>query len=269
MADLISVNAYAFAATFKLRDLAPIFKVPGEPEPGTKERVIAGLGERRWALVFDFGAVVFVGVPPAEQARLIEQVNKLLTDEPHAPLTESFLIEVEPGRTTPEVRFDRVVVGKLDAGVVDIVALVLAQSVAMDYYAQDVAEIEIDTDRIADHLRMRAQVPGGVRKMMAFIGLCMKTRNDVISTLALFDKPDATWESEQLDRLWEGLYRMLELDDRYRTLEAKLRMFQDNMTLLVDLTRARQNILLEATIVVLIVLEIGMMLWQFSAGTGH
>jgi required for meiotic nuclear division protein 1 len=263
----LPVNAYGFSATFKLKDLASLFDPKGELR--VKERLIAPLGPERWVLAYDFGAVVFVGVGAAEQARLIAEVNRRLPAEPHPPLTENFLIEVQPEVAQSEVRFDRVVVNELNTSVVDIVAWVLAQSVAMDFYAQDVDEIEAETDRIATHLRTRGQVPGGVRKMIQFIGLCIATRNDVISTLALFDKPDATWESEPLDRLWEGLYRMLELDDRYKVLEAKLRMFQDNLTVLVDLTRARQNILLEATIVILIVMEMAVMVWQLVSATGH
>ena len=38
---------------------------------------------------------------------------------------------------------------------------------------------------------------------------------------------------------------MLELDDRYRALDAKLRMFQDNLVLLVDLARSRSTLFLE------------------------
>lgn len=259
--SLYPVNAYGFSATFKLRELIPLFGAAGTR---VKDRLIAPLGEHQWAFAYDFGAVVFVGVDAAEQARVVAAIEKTLPPEPHPPLTESFAVEVKPGLAASEVRFDRVAVAELSTEVLDIVALVLAQSVAMDYYASDVDEIEAATDRIADHLRTRGRVPGGVRDMIRFIGLCIATRNDVISTLALFDKPDATWESEPLDRLWDGLYRALDLDDRYRALEAKLRMFQDNLTVLVDLTRARQNILLEGTIVVLIVLEIAITVWQLA-----
>ena len=42
---------------------------------------------------------------------------------------------------------------------------------------------------------------------------------------------------------------MLELDDRYRALEAKLRMFQDNLVVLVDLARQRQTCVLEFAVV--------------------
>jgi uncharacterized Rmd1/YagE family protein len=85
----------------------------------------------------------------------------------------------------------------------------------------------------------------------------------------LFDKPDATWENEQLDRLWSSLRKMLELDDRYRALDAKLRMFQDNLVLLVDLARARSTFFLEFAVVVLIACEMAIMVWQVLASTGH
>ena len=84
------------------------------------------------------------------------------------PLTESFMIQVEPG-AQQEVRFDRLVTGELTLGVVEIVCEVLAQSVAMDYYAQDVAEIEEATDRIADELRIAGRIPGRIRNLTQFI----------------------------------------------------------------------------------------------------
>jgi len=262
-----TVHAYAFAATFKLRDLVPLFTMSGS-EPRIKERLVAQLGEGRWALAYDFGALVFVGVDPDEQVRLVSAVEKLIPREPHAPLTESFLIEVGEV-AAPEVRFDRVVVGELTLSVVDIVALVVAQSVSVDYYARDVEEIEVEMDRLIGILRARGRLPGRVSELQRFVGLCMATRNDVLSTLALFDKPDSTWEQEQLDRLWDGLYRMLELDDRYKALEAKLHMFQDNVVVLVDLARARNTNALEIAVVMLIVLEVAIMIWQLWTGRAH
>jgi required for meiotic nuclear division protein 1 len=266
--SLVNVHAYAFAATFKLRDLQGVFP-SGTVDPRIKERLVAALGPRQWALAYDFGALVFVGVEPGEQVRFVSAVEKLLPREPHPPLTESFTVEINDAAGPPEVRFDRVVVKDLTIEIVDIVALVLAQSVAMDYYAQDVEEIEIETDKILHTLRTRGRLPGRLRGLPQFIGMCIATRNDVISTLALFDKPDATWENEQLDRLWNDLYRMLELDDRYRTLDTKLRMFQDNLVVLVDLARGRDTLFLEVMVVLLILIEVFISMWSILTGARH
>jgi uncharacterized Rmd1/YagE family protein len=233
----------------------------------TKDSLVATFGESSWALAYDFGAVVFLGVEATAQQRIIGNIARKLVGEKHPPMTEDFLVETDAAAY--EVRFDRVLVPKLTLAIADIVGLVLAQSVAMDYYGRDVDEIEVVTDRIADELRQRGRLRRGVRDLTQFIGLCIATRNDVISTLALFDKPESTWENEQLDRLWNGLYRMLELDDRYRTLEAKLRMFQDNLIVLVDLARQRHTLALEVAVAVLILLELMAMVWQILGATGR
>ncbi len=265
MGQSVAVAAYGFAGTFKLRELTRLF--PDDANARVeKDQLVARFDGTRWAIAYDFGALVFVGGEPAQQAPLLAAFSKQLK-EPH-PLTETFSIDVEPNATF-EVRFDRVVSPQLNFEIVDIVALVLAQSVAMDYYAQDVAEIEEETDRIAAELRGLGRISRRVRSLQQFIGLCIATRNDVISTLALFDKPDSTWENEQLDRLWNGLHKMLELDDRYRALEAKLRMFQDNLIVLVDLARQRHTIALEWAVAILILMEMLLMVWQVLTTTGH
>jgi len=268
---LIPIVAYSFASTLKLKDLVPLFGA-GEARV-EKDRLLATLGgangsATRYVFAYDFGALVFVGVDPTEREKCVASVGAKLIGEPHPPLTESFAIDVQPDKPM-EVRFDRVILPQLEIGAVEIVAEVIAQSVAMDYYADDVAEIEAETDRIADQLRKVGRIPGRVPNTLQFIGLCIATRNDVISTLALFDKPDATWENEQLDRLWNGLRKMLELDDRYRALDAKLRMFQDNLVLLVDLARQRQTFVLEFALAVLIAAEMAIMVWQILVTTGH
>jgi uncharacterized Rmd1/YagE family protein len=265
---LIPIVAYSFASTLKLKELVPLFG-PGEARV-EKDRLLAtlGAGNDRFVIAYDFGALVFVGVEAGEREQCAARVGARLSGEPHPPLTESFTLDVQPDKPM-EVRFDRVVIPQLELGAIEIVAEVLAQSVAMDYYADDVAEIEAETDRIALELRKAGRIPGRVPNTLQFIGLCIATRNDVISTLALFDKPDATWENEQLDRLWNGLRKMLELDDRYRALDAKLRMFQDNLVLLVDLARQRQTFFLEFAVALLIAAEMAIMVWQIVATTGH
>ena len=270
----IPILAYGFASTLKLKDLQGLFAA-GQARV-EKDRLLAVLGSEggsdgkfeRFALAYDFGALVFVNVPQAECDRLVAAVGARLVGEPHPPLTESFVLDIQPDKPM-EVRFDRVILPALELGAVEIVAEVMAQSVAMDYYADDVAEIEAETDRIATELRLKGAIPGRVRPTLQFIGLCIATRNDVISTLALFDKPDATWENEQLDRLWNGLRKMLELDDRYRVLDAKLRMFQDNLVLLVDLARQRHTLALEFAVALLILVEMLIMIWQLLKTAGH
>jgi uncharacterized Rmd1/YagE family protein len=167
------------------------------------------------------------------------------------------------------VQFDRVVVPEASAATLGIIGILLAQSVSMDYYEEDVREILRRTDTIITSLQVEGRLPGRVPDLVKFIGSCIATKNGVISTLSLFDKPDATWENRELDRLHGALRLELEIEDRFRGLEAKLRMIQENLVLLVDLSQQRSTWRLELTVVLLILFEVMIMLWQLWQGKAH
>ncbi len=266
----LAAHAYGFAATFRLKDLTPVYQ--GADVHLHKDHLVARFppkdGREQVSFFFDFGAVVFIGIDGPERERLIRAISIRLAQEPHAPLTEDFLVEVRPGAPL-EVQFDRVVLPEASLPMLDITSLLLAQSVAMDYYEEDVQDILKRTDAITTSLQTAGRLPGKVGDLLRFIGLCIATKNGVIATLALFDKPDSTWENRDLDRLYNALRLNLEIEDRFRALEAKLRMIQESLVLLVDLSRHRSTWRLEVSVLVLILFEVIIMLWQVFSGTGH
>ncbi|MCS6913618.1 MAG: RMD1 family protein [Myxococcales bacterium] len=268
--SILPVHAAGFSATFRLRELSSALQ--GADLTIDKDLMLARFPRRDGlepvVLVFDFGALVCAGLDPEERERLISAVSSRLPPEPHAPLTEDFLVEVRPGAQV-EVLFDRVVVPEANLPVLRIVGLLLAQSVALDYYEEDVRDILERTDAIVTSLQATGRLPGRSQDLVRFIGSCMATRNAVIAKLALFDKPDLAWEHPQIDRLFNGLRLELEIADRYRALEAKLRMIQENLVLLADLSQQRSTWRVEMAIVLLILFEVGIMLWQTWRGAAH
>jgi len=281
LAAQVAVQAYAFASTFRLRELMSAFAQggagaasgrsgpTGAPRADVEleqDELRATFADGSAAICFDFGAVVFFGVDPAAREAVVRELASRVR-ETQPPRTEEFLVEIAPG-ARPEVKFDRVVVPDLTWPVRQIVGLLVAQSAAMDYYEDDVQEILARTDRITRDLAERGRLRGRVKNMVRFIGSCILTKNDVVETLALFDKPESTWEEESLDKLFIGLRKMLEIDDRFRGLEYRLRVIQDNLVLLVDLSRQRSNLYLEASVVVLILVELVVMVWQVLRAKG-
>ncbi|MFO0574129.1 MAG: RMD1 family protein [Polyangia bacterium] len=278
-AGILQAHAYAFAATFRLKEIASALTgatvaidkdclvaswPPRAATDGDKEGAALGL---HLAILFDFGGLVLIGLSPSERERVLGQLVARLAPEPHAPHTEDLYIEVRPGSRV-EAQFDRVVLSEATLPALKVISLLLAQSVAMDYYDEDVQEIIKRTDAITKSLQAEGRLPGRVNDLVRFIGSCIATKNDVIATMSLFDKPDSTWEDQQIDQLYNGLRQELEIDDRFRALEAKLRMIQENMELLVDLSNARSTWRLELTVVVLILFEVMLSLWQMFNRTG-
>src|SRR5262245_44969755 len=160
--------AYGFATTFKMRDLAPCFA--GAKIRQAKSQIVAEYGPDRLAVGFDFGAIVFINVPGEERTRAIGTIlSKVAIDEPHPPLEEDFLVEIKEGAPTQgEVRFDRVAVPALDPATLDVIAILLAQSVAIDYYEEDLQEILASLDRRTDLMAKTGRLQGSTREITRF-----------------------------------------------------------------------------------------------------
>ncbi len=260
----VPVRAYAFADTFRLKDIGRALEGLGAEVTLAKDELLVRFPGGESAIAYDFGAMVFFS-GAAVQDRCVVAITAQLPGEPHPPLTEDLVIEVMAGAAT-EVSFDRVLVPDLSPSVTGVVGLLLAQSAAMDYYGEDVDEILTRSELITRGLATEGRLRGRVKDLIQFIGTCIQTKNGVIETLALFDKPDVTWEVEAIDRLFVQLREILEIDDRFRAFEYKLRMIQENLVLLVDLSRQRHTLWLESSVLVLILLEVLMMVWQVVSG---
>src|SRR2546421_1126234 len=109
---------------------------------------------------------------------------------------------------------------------------------------------------LVEPLEKYGSVSTRVRGLHRFIGEAIATRNEVFTVLALLDKPDATWDDPQMDRIYDELRAEFDLVDRYTTMEQKLQGVREALELVLDVARDRRMWLLELTIVLLILFEI-------------
>ncbi len=247
-----SFHAVAFVENLALRELAPAFpeakRTPRElwyttPAGGT-------------VFVYPFGTMVFHDVPPAEreaQAARLHVARPGLTNA--LGFEESFTVREVPG-ARPDVQDGVLIVDKLSFEGASVVAMTVAQSAAMDYYDRIVDEMFSRTDRLVDRLEKAGRAPFATKPLHRFIGTAIGTRNEVLSILHMLDKPDAIWEDATADRIYHELQAEFDLSDRYQALELKLRSVQEALELVLDMARDYRLVLLEATIVLLIVIEI-------------
>jgi uncharacterized Rmd1/YagE family protein len=250
----VSVHAYGFAGTIRPRDAATLFEPPAKVRVG-KTIAVACLPDDRFVVVQDFGAIVFFGVDQAERDAYLAKLLEKLPPEPHAPFVDDFLLEVRPGEE-PTATFDRAVVPTLDVALIEIIALVLAQSVGMDYYDLDIDELFQRVSALSTRLAEHGVLRGRPRVLTRIIGSILVTRNQIASTLSLLDAPAITWEREASDRLYRAMRVTFEIEDRYRAIQHKLETIQDNLQIIVDLVQHRRAQVLETIVIVLIAFEI-------------
>lgn len=257
----ISVRAFSFASTLSPKDLAPILEKASATVRPTKTQVVAECSKDSWILAYDFGAIAFAGVDDATRDMVMDAIVKRVGPEPHPPMEEQATITIAPDEK-PSVKFDGVVVRELDPKAVQLVALVAAQSAAMEYYEEDVDHILARLNKFSENLAQTGKLSARPRELLKFIGSGMSVHNQVIYTLSLLDTPQLAWEDETLDRLYVGLRTQFEIADRFRALDLKLRMIQNNFELFVDLTQERRNYVLELTVAVLVGLEVVLFVYE-------
>jgi len=264
MSRSIPIRAYSFASTLAPKDLAAMLEKASKNVRTTKTQVVAECGTEAapaWIIGYDFGAVVFAAVDDATRDAVLDAIVKRVGPEPHPPIQENVLIDVVADEK-PAVRFDRVVVREIDRRTVELVALVAAQSAAMEYYEEDVDQVLARLNKLSESLAETGKLTARTRELLRFVGSGMSTHNQVVFTLSLLDTPQLAWEDEALDRIYGGLRTQFEIADRFRALDLKLRMIQDNFALFVELTQERRNYWLEFTVAVLVALEVVLFVYE-------
>jgi uncharacterized Rmd1/YagE family protein len=244
-------HAVAFIENFVLRDLASVY-----PEARRTARVLTVQHSSGGTLFcYPFGVMVFLNVPVHA---LEAEVARVRTAFPGHRLTETivedFLVR-EDQMTPPVISEGALTLDRLTPKRAGVIANTVGQSAAMEYYEKIVEDMFARTDRLVERLELHGTVPFGTRVLHQFIGAAIGTRNEVLSVLHLFDKPDEVWDDPGIDRIYDGLRAEFDLSDRYQSLELKLRSVQEALELVLEVARDRRLVILEVIIVLLIVIE--------------
>lgn len=243
--------AYAFEQNLAPRDVAKAYP-KGKV---TSQEVTVDLEDGGHLFVYPFGALVVTGLSPdrrdAELAAFRARFPKLTLQIAREELTV-----IEDPEKTSSAHEGRLTVSELTRGRASVIALTIAQSAAMEYYERIVEDLHVETASLVDRLEAKGSVPFGTRPLHKFIGRAISVRTEVLTILHLLDRPDATWDDPGMDAIYADLKENFDLGDRYEALESKLKSVQEALTLVLDVARDFRLVLLEATIVALIVLEI-------------
>ena len=249
--------AVAFEENLALRELAQVW--PGARVTLRELRVSCEGGGALF--VYPFGAIVFEDLSPerreAELARLRAARPGLTTQI----VRESFTVREEPGAAV-DIVGGQLVVDSFGPERAAVVALIVAQSAAMEYYERIVAELFGRMSRLTERMEKTGSASLRTRPLHRFIGEAMTTRGEVITVLSLLDKPDATWDDPAMDRIYGDLQAEFDLTDRYGTLTQKLQGVQESLELILDVARDRRMWLLELSVAGLIVFEVVLELWR-------
>lgn len=251
--QIFRIRAIHVSEKLKLKELRDRFSQL--PIEFSNYEMIIRYGADSYLFIYNYGSVVFFNLPDDVQEKVLSSIQEYRMPQEQARATDVFLLEVKK-ETPTKVYFDRVVVPHFSYEVIKITCMLLAESTALEYYENLIENLLIKTNTFSKTLRRQGKMLESTEDLIKFIGLCMDTKQEIISNLYIVDSPDETWENVELDRLHQDLKTMMEIDVRYRALEYKIKIIQEGVNVIVEMSKSRRETLLEMIIILLIAFEI-------------
>jgi uncharacterized Rmd1/YagE family protein len=252
--DLVSVRALLLGQSLDLKPLE-------QTDFLAKDPLVVEAGESGCAALFRYGAVVLFNLSPIEEATFINNLKELTI----VPFASPEVENVELHRDTNSmgtVEGDKILLPEFDLKSLHIVANILAKSVILAYYEINIAgafkRIEPFANRL-QHARWGKQQVGELLKQL---GNALAVEHKMVGRVQVIDKPEILWEYSELDRFYLRLEKEFEIQERQLVLERKLALVYRTIETSLGLLQHNTNLRVEWYIVILIVVEIFLSLYE-------
>lgn len=207
------------------------------------------------AVLFRYGVVVFFDVTPAEEAAFIEQISRLVGGALPTPETEEVEIRVDP-RAHEGMQGDGILLANDEVERLQIVSDILAKSVVLALYEARIAGSFEIVEPLAVELERHGRIAGRPKALARHIGGMLLSEHLMVGRFAVAEKPELLWDRPDLEGLYIRLEDEFEIKERREDLTRKLDLIGRVVQTLMQLQEARHSLRLELYIVILIVVEI-------------
>ncbi|KAL7532510.1 hypothetical protein ACHAXR_004674, partial [Thalassiosira sp. AJA248-18] len=223
----------------------------------------------RYVVIYRFGSVVFFNLTTKEASRLLEQIKKYAIDPIAVGFErrEHFEVALQPEleTATGKITADRAMVRELDMNTVGIVSNIMGQTVALDWHNDTVTELLANFSSV----NSTVERTGSFTSMERHTLFQVVARNnslfiDMVGKLGIKDRSDTAWNLSQYEGLHEGMRKEFDLDERFRDIEFKLDLIQQNAKFFLEVMHAQKSNALEWVIIVLISFECVLMILDMS-----
>lgn len=224
-------------------------------------------GNRGCAVLFRYGAVVLFELQPMEEVAFLTQLASQVNGAIASPEQEDAELVLVAGGDERVDLSGAISLGDASVERLQLVAEVLAKSVVLAYYERQVAQVFDTIEPLASGLRSAGRFGARAHGLLNQIGEVLMVEHKMVGRVEVTEKPDLLWDHPRLERLYARLVDEYELSERHRALEHKLELISRTAETVLGLVQAKRSLRVEWYIVVLIMVEILLTLYdKFLAG---
>jgi len=226
-------------------------------------------GQSGFVVLYRFGVAVLFGLSPLEEDEILAKVGARVAGAAARRDDETLVLEISPESDDKTLANGRLSIRDSSGERFLVVADALAKSVALARDERRVNAVFDTIEPFAAELASKGRPPFRRRAMLELIGQTLLVQHRVSGRVAVEDKPDVLWDRPDLERLYSRLEDEYELEARGETLKAKVDVIGETARALTEIIDVDRSVRLEATVVVLILAEILLTLFQIFVQRAH
>lgn len=217
------------------------------------------------AVLFRYGVVVLIGLNALEEDEFLRGLEQRMTGALARREEEIASIELAADKDDQIPPGGPICLQSVSPERLILVAEALAKSVVLARHEREVAAVFDMSEPLARELAMSGRIHGGRRAILQQIGNALSVRHRVSGPVAVSEKPDILWDQPQLERLYARLEDEYELKERVEALNRKLAVIAETAQVLTDIIDTRRSLRLELIVVLLILFEVLMTIYQLAS----
>ena len=217
------------------------------------------------AVLFRYGVVVLIGLNALEEEEFLRGLEQRMTGALARREEEIASIELAADKDDQIQPGGPICLQSVSPERLILVAEALAKSVVLARHEREVAAVFDMSEPLARELAISGRIHGGRRAILQQIGNALSVRHRVSGPVAVSEKPDILWDQPQLERLYARLEDEYELKERAEALNRKLAVIAETAQVLTDIIDTRRSLRLELIVVLLILFEVLMTIYQLAS----
>ena len=223
------------------------------------------VGQAGLAVVFRYGAVVFLGLTADQEAEFLERLHARCAGKISPYEEEWAKVQVARESDEPIPAGGPIPVREMSLERLLIVSDVLAKSVVLARDERQVANVVDTIEPLARELASLGRTSKSRTDLLKLLGNALLVQHRLSGRVAVGEKPDVLWDRPDLERLYARLEDEYELSERVETLNNTLSLISDTATTLADIIDAKHTLRLELIVIFLIAFEIVVTAYEIYA----
>jgi uncharacterized Rmd1/YagE family protein len=219
-------------------------------------------GARGHAILFRYGAAVLVDLEAAERAAFLHHLRPFVSEAFEQPETEDLTLTLTADHGEGVDAEGALRLRDFGGERLQVVAHVLAKSVVLAHYEERVAAVFDRIERLVEQMRRGKFRSAAGRDLLQQISDVLVAQTQTVGRVEVTEKPEITWDHPDLDRLYERLSIEYELRERDLALTRKLDFISQTAQTYLDMLRTGQSLRVEWYIVLLILVEITLFVYE-------